>query len=372
MFKFNKQLLVLTLVAIIIMLIQPCRAYREISGLLDEAKELTHDEINALRPLFAELQLQYDYVLIKTTEGSQIDELFEQQYEATLKEFELQLNNMFPQEATTNYDTNLPSVEEIMGKPDFSLMTKEQQMEFLDMQSILQDALDEAQINLNALVARALMLESNLLKINKPKIIIFIIKALRLGYKAAARVGRAAYCTYSHIPQLNTSLHSLYEGVDCYLYTTSLIVKIQNETYNTVKTVRKNVFELAAVYKKVAQKNSLVGKIVSVILNVTKIARSILDTISTAKHVLDSVENQLPSAAQEVASCGSNFAVKIPFMIESVSNVTECILFVDNTKIEYDFMKPEDEYNKELQTVVPDIVEDAEEEEQEEDAGDTK
>lgn len=323
---------------------------------MDEAKDLSHEEINVLRPLFSEMQLQYDFVASKTPQqGAKLDEQIEQQYEVTLQEFEQQLNNMFPQEATTKYDTTLPTVEEIMGKPDFSLMTKEQQMEFLDMQSILQDTLDEAQINLNALVAKALILETNLLKLNKPKIIMLILKALKLGYKAAARVGRAAYCTYSHLPQLNTSLHSLYEGVDCYLYTTSLIVKVQHETYNTVKTVKKNVYELAAVYKKVADKNSIMGKIVSVILNVTKIARSILDTISTAKHVLDGVENQLPTAAQEVASCGSNFAVQIPFMIESVANVTECILFVDNTKIEYDFMKPEEDYNKVPQEVIPDM-----------------
>lgn len=302
-------------------------------------------------------------------EETKLDPQFDLIYEATLQDFENQLNNIFPQEATTVYDTTLPTVEEIMGKPDFNSMSKEQQMEFLDMQSILQDALDDAQYNLNELVARALSLETNLLKINKPKIITIIFRALRLGYQAAARVGRAAYCTYSHIPQLNASLHSLYEGVDCYLYTTSLIVKIQNETYNTVKTVKKNIFELAAVYKKVAEKNSLMGKIVSVILNVTKIARSILDTISTAKHVLDSVENQLPTAAKESVNCATNFAAKVPYIIESVSNVTECILFVDDTKMEYDFMKPEVVYNKETHNVIPDIVD---QEDEEEDLGDSK
>ncbi|KAM7361116.1 uncharacterized protein ACRADG_009951 [Cochliomyia hominivorax] len=355
MLEINLKILKMT---VIMLLIQPCWCYREISGLLDETKELSHDEINALRPLFEELQLQYDFVMNKlSAENSTLDPQLELQYEATLQEFEAQLNQMFPHEATTKYDTTLPTIEEIMGKPDFSLMTKEEQAEFLDIQSILQDALDEAQLNLNELVAKSLILETNLLKLNKPKIIMFILNALKLGYKAAARVGRAAYCTYSHIPQLNTSLHSLYEGVDCYLYTTSLIVKIQNETYRTVKTVKQNIFELAAVYKKVAEKNSLMGKIATIILNVTKIARNILDTIRTTKQALDKVENQLPSAVQEVVNCGSNFATKVPFMIETISNVTECILFVDNNKELYDFMKPEDEYNKNLEYVIPDIEE---------------
>lgn len=289
------------------------------------------------------MQLQYDYIISKAPQDdAKVDKQFLDLYEATIKEFHSQFADMLKEEATTVYDTTLPTVEEILGKPDFSQMTKEQELEFLDMQSLLQDTLDDAQTNINELVARALLLESNLLKLNKPKIVMFVLKVLGMGFNVAARVGRAAYCTYSHIPQLNTSLHSLYEGVDCYLYTTSLIVKIQNETYQTVMTVKKNVFELAAVYKKVNAKKTLVGKIISIILNVNKIARSILDTISTATHALDSVENQLPSAALEVVNCGSNFAVQIPFMIESVANVTECILFVDDTTNDYDFMLPED------------------------------
>lgn len=339
-------------------LAQPCPALREIYGLLDDAKELSHDEINALRPLFEELQLQYDFITSKTAEEEfKVDEKL---FETTLKEFEQQLNQMFDQEATSYYNTTLPTVEQVVGNPNINLMTKEQRMEFLDMKSILQDALDEAQLNLNDLVTRALLLETNLLKINKPKIIQLIFKALQMGYKAAARLGRASYCTYSHMPQLNTSLHFLYDGVDCYLYTTSLIAKIQHEAYQTVKTVKKNVFELAVVYKKVASKNSLMGKIVSVILNVTKIANSILNTIRMANHVLDSIENQLPSAAEGVLNCASDFIPKIPFMIKSVTNVTECILFVDNTQTDYDFMKPEEEYNGDLNNVIPDIVDEDE------------
>ena len=292
--------------------------------------------------------MQYDFVVSHTTADNTFkeDETFKQLYQATLQDFELQLNRMFPLEANTLYDATLPSLEDILGKPDLSSMSREQQMEFLDLQIILQETLDEAQINLKDLVKRALLIESNLLKINKPKIILLILKALNMGYQVAARVGRAAYCTYSHTPQLNASLHSLYEGADCYLYTTSLIVRIQNETYQTLKTVKKNIFELAAVYKKVAEKNSLMGKIVSSILSITRVAKSISETISTAKHVMDDVENHLPAAAKEVLVCSSSVALQIPHIIQTVSNVTECVLFVDEDKTEYDFMKPEAEYNK--------------------------
>lgn len=290
--------------------------------------------------------MQYDFITSQINKDTLTeDAAFKELYDATLQDFEMQLNKMFPLEANTVYDTTLPSLEDIVGKPDFASMTKEQQMEFLDLQTIIQETLDDAQISLNELAKRALLIESNLLKINKPKIILLILNALNMGYQVGARVGRAAYCTYSHIPQLNASLNTLYEGVDCYLYTTSLIVRIQNETYQTFKTVKKNIFELATVYKKVAEKNSLMGKIVSAILSVTKVAKSISETISTAKYVLDDVENHLPVAAKEVLNCGSNVAVQIPHVIQTVSNVTECILFVDDTKTDYDFMKPESEYN---------------------------
>lgn len=308
-------------------------------------------EISALRPLFEELQLQYDFVASQVSQIVPLaDDNFDQQYEATWKEFEEQFSKILPQHTITTYNTSLPTLEEIIGKPDFSLMAKEQLLEMLDLQKILQDTLDDAQISLNELAGRALKLETSLLKlrVNKQKVVTLIYKALQMGYRAAGHVGRAAYCTYSHLPQLNASLHTLYEAADCFVYTTSLMVTIQNETHQTVTIVRRNIFELAAVYKKVLTKKSLMGKIVTIIMNIKKIAGDVLKTIQTARYALDMVENQLPAAAGEATACGFNVAPQIPFVLESVSNVTECIFFKDETMEGYDFLKSEEEYNKQM------------------------
>lgn len=318
-------------------------AYNEINGLLDNNKDLTREEINALRPLFQELQLQYDQIMREADkDGTKIDGEFAKLYEATLQEFHQQFASILQEEATTVYDTTLPTVEELMGIPDFTQMTPEQVNEFMDMQGILQDTIDETQVSINDLVARALQVETNLLKLNKPKIIMAILNALGVMFNAAGRVGRAAYCTYSHVPQLNASLHHVYDGVDCYLFTTSMIVKIQNEIYDTVKVVKKTVFDLADVYKKVASKNSIMGKVVAMLLSVKKVTWSVFGALRQANHVIDEVITKLPDAAVHLVDCGTNLVENVPFVVESVANVTECIMFVDDSTKDYGFLDPED------------------------------
>ncbi|XP_061388873.1 uncharacterized protein LOC133323989 [Musca vetustissima] len=318
-------------------------AFKEIIGMLDNNHELKREEVNALRPLFEELQRQYDFIMAEfQKDGNKVDAKFGEVYEATVKDFQEQFASLMQEEATTVYDTSLPTVEEIMGKPDFTQMTPEQINEYLDLQSILQDMLDETQESLNDLVSRALQLESNLLKINKPKIIMAILNALGTMYKVAGRVGRASYCTYSHVPQLNASLHHVYDGVDCYLFTTKMIVAIQNETYDTVKVVRKTISDLASVYKKVASKNTIMGKIVSMLLNLKKILWSVGSTLRQANRVIDDIVNKMPDATVHVYDCGTTLVDRLPFVVESVANVTECILFVDDSKPDYGFLDPED------------------------------
>lgn len=311
--------------------------------MLDGNHDLKREEINALRPLFEELQRQYDFIMTESEkEGNKVDEKFTEIYEATVKDFHEQFAALMQTEASTVYDTSLPSVEELIGTPDFNQMTEEQINEFLDMQSLLQDTLDETQESLNDLVRRALEIESSLLKLNKPKIVMAVLNALGAMYNVAGRVGRAAYCTYSHVPQLNASLHHVYDGVDCYLFTTKMIVKIQNETYDTVKVVRKTISDLASVYKNVASKNSIVGKIVSMLLSLKKILWSVGSTLRQANHVIDEIVTKMPDATLHVYDCGTTFVDRIPFVVQSVANVTECIMFVDDMKNDYGFLDPED------------------------------
>ncbi|XP_013115962.2 uncharacterized protein LOC106093452 [Stomoxys calcitrans] len=314
----------------------------EMIGLLDNYKDLTGDEIKALLPLFEQLQLQYDLIMKEANkEDVKVEGEFAKIYEATIKEFDSQFASFMDEDATTVYDTSLPTVEDIMGKPDWENMTPEQRDEFLDIQSILQDTLDETKEGLNELVARAVQIEAELIKINKPKIVMGVLNGLSAIYKVASRVGRASYCTYSHMPQLNASLHQVYDGVDCYLLTTSLIVRIQNEIYDTVKVLRKTISDLAVVYKKVANKNTLMGKIVSMIMNMKKVTWSVFGALRQAHDVIGLVVTQLPETTSNIYKCGTNMLDNVPFIVETVSNVTECITFVDNSKPDYGFLDPE-------------------------------
>ncbi|XP_037952183.1 uncharacterized protein LOC119682752 [Teleopsis dalmanni] len=308
-------------------------AYKEITGILDNAKDLTPEEINALRPLFNDLQSQYDYIVSMGTDDTNMEEL----YDATFNEY---FASFFESDGETmGYDTSLPTVEELIGESTY-FSTLEEQKEMSDLQSILEDTLEEAQTSIDELVKRAITIESQLLKLNKPKIVTYIYKALGVVFKVAVRVSRAAYCTYSHIPQLNTSLHNIYDGIDCYSYTSKLILKVQTQTVNTVLTIRKNVYNLADVYRKVAGKQSLVGKITTIILNVFKILRNIREAYTTATHAMDALQNELPDAALKSVNCGKDFAATIPDTIATVTELTTCIAFVDDSKEDYDFMKP--------------------------------
>ncbi|XP_073815669.1 uncharacterized protein [Musca autumnalis] len=339
--QFGKGLFLLLVT--LICLTHSAFAFKEIVGMLDDNHDLKREEINALRPLFEELQRQYDFIIEESQkDGNKVDAKFAEIYEATIKDFHEQFASLMQEEATTVYDTSLPTVEEIMGTPDFSQMTEDQVNEFLDIQSILQDTLDETQENLKDLVRQALQVESTLLKINKPKIIMAILNALGTMYNIAGRVGRAAYCTYSHVPQLNASLHHVYEGADCYVFATKMIVKIQHETYDTVKVVRKTILDLASVYKKVASKNTIMGKIVSMLLSTKKILWSVGSTLRQANHVIGEVIEKMPEAAVHVYDCGTTFVDRVPFVVQSVANVTECIMFVDDSTNDYGFLDPED------------------------------
>ncbi|XP_075148333.1 uncharacterized protein LOC142222203 [Haematobia irritans] len=317
-------------------------AANEMLDILDSNTDLTSEEIKALRPLFNQLQMQYDEIMKQAQkEDDKIEGEFAKIYQATVKEFHEQFATLMNEDPVTVYDTTLPSIEELIGTPDFEKMTPQQMNDFLDMQSILQDTLDETQESLNDLVARALKIEASLIKINKPKIITTVLKGLAVIYGVAGRVGRASYCTYSHVPQLNASLHHIYDGVDCYLFTTSLIVKIQNEIYDTTKAVKKTIFDLADVYKKVANKNSLMGKIVSMLMSLKKITWSVFGLLRHANHVIDEVITQLPDATLHVYNCGTTLLDRVPFVVESVTNVTECIMFVDDSTNDYGFLDPE-------------------------------
>nr|XP_014089952.1 uncharacterized protein LOC106617361 [Bactrocera oleae] len=336
----------------LLLCLTPIFAYREISGMLDHTTDLTPEEINALRPLFYYLQEQYNYIVSQAPQRD-LDEddaqVQDSQHAAVQAEFEQYFAD-FQQQYTFVEDNNkvdlynktLPTVAELMGSAGIDL-TAVELAEREDIESLLQQALDEAQQQIDEIVRSSLQVESQLIKINKPKIVGYILRALRVIFKVATRGARAAYCTYSHIPQLNASLQHIYGGLDCYRYSKRLVLRIEQETVHTVSTIQENVFSLAGIYKKVAGRKSLLGKLSAVLLNLSKIVGNIKETYLVGVSALDKVTNELPNAAQGSVHCSRDFVGGVPQMVETVANLSTCIMFVDNTIVEYDFMKPENQ-----------------------------
>ncbi|XP_017860979.1 PREDICTED: uncharacterized protein LOC108612560 [Drosophila arizonae] len=328
-------------------------AHQEMSNLLaQQAKEfdLSATEVEALRPFYRELQTQHDYLYslsMQSGDGSaQVSlpkvEPLDATYAKVFDEFREQFKGYLSYKPIIEYDTKLPSLEEMVGQPSSDL-TEQELLELQDLLDILQDLVDESQLGIEQLVARATDLEINLLKLNKPKIVMAAIAGLEAMWHTWGRASQAAYCSYSHVPQFTEALHAINGGVDCYTYTMGLILKVQDETVSSVKEIKQNVKQLVSIYKKISAKKTLVGKILSGTLNVFKALRRLHDIIAVGIAGYDKINNQLPGAALQSVQCGLEFKDSIPQMVETVQNLTVCITFVDTDKPEYDFLKPENE-----------------------------
>lgn len=326
-------------------------AHQELLDLLEQQRkelELSPDEVAALRPFYLELQKQHDYLYNlqlqngdgSTKESPTPDLSFVQAFE----EFRAQFSDQMSYKPSAVYDTKLPTLEELIPRSSSSSeLSLQQQAELQDLRDIMQEVLDEAQLGIDEMVKRAIDMEINLLALNKPKIILAAIAALESMWGYWGRGSQAAYCSYSHVPQLTEVLHAINGGVDCYSYTMRLVLSIQNETVASVKEVKRCVRDLVNIYKKVIGKQSIMGKILSGTLNLLSALRRVHDIIAVGIAGYDKVNNQLPGAAQQTLQCGLQFADSIPQMLETAQNLTTCITFVDTEKPEYEFTKPEEE-----------------------------
>ncbi|EDV90293.1 GH23391 [Drosophila grimshawi] len=327
-------------------------AHRELADLLVQQQkdlDLSTAEVDALRPFYRELQAQHDYLYslqMQNGDGSalsleqpidaQLDDSYAKAFEKMRAQFIFDQNY----KPSIDYDTKLPSLEHIIGQPSGD-MTEQELQELEDLLEILQDAIDESQLGIDQLVRRAIDMEINLLKLNKPKIVTAAIAGLEVMWHYWGRASRAAYCSYSHVPQFTEALHAINGGVDCYVYTMGLIQKIQDETVESVKEIKHQVQGLVKIYKKIAAKKTLMGKILSGVLNVFSALRRVHDIIAVGIAGYDKINNQLPGAVGHTAECGLEFANSIPQMTETAHNLTVCITFVDTDKPDYDFTKPE-------------------------------
>ncbi|KAL7729252.1 hypothetical protein ACLKA6_009706 [Drosophila palustris] len=342
------------LLPLLLLLGQEAWAHQELSNLLEQQKkdfDLTAAEVDALRPLYRELQRQYDYIYsLKLQDGDGSAQLEQQltdpqmaaNYAKAFDEFRAQFAGYVSYKPSIDYDTSMPTLEELIGSPRAD-MTEQELLEWQDLQAILQDVIDEAQLGINQLVNRAIDLEIILLKLNKPKIVLAVLAGLETMWSYYGRASQAAYCSYSHVPQFTEALHAINGGVDCYTYTMGLILTIQNETVASVKEIKRNVMGLVKIYQKIAAKKTLMGKILSGTLNVFSALRRVHDIIAVGIAGYDKVNNQLPGAAQHIAQCGTDFVNSIPQMIETTRNLTTCITFVNPDKPDYEFLKPEED-----------------------------
>ncbi|KAH8359672.1 hypothetical protein KR093_008242 [Drosophila rubida] len=329
-------------------------AHQELSALLEQQRQdlnLSPAEVEALRPFYRELQAQHDYIYnlqlqsgdgSAQTEQQQADLPLDAFYVQAFDEFRAQFAGYVNYKPSSDYDTSLPTLEQLIGPPRANMSQLELQ-EWQDVQDILQDVIDEAQLGIDQLVQRALDLEVNLLALNKPKIVLAAIAGLETMWNYWGRATQAAYCSYSHVPQLTEALHAVNGGVACYTYTMGIVRTIETETVAAVKEIKRNVQSLVKIYKKIAAKQTIMGKILSGTLNVFSALRRVHDIIAVGIAGYDKVQNQLPGAAQHAAECGSTFANSIPQMLETAQNLTSCITYVRNDTREYEFLKPEED-----------------------------
>ncbi|KAH8278765.1 hypothetical protein KR018_008919 [Drosophila ironensis] len=313
--------------------------------------QLSSDEVAALRPFFRELQAQYDYLYsLQLQKGDGSDqspslnqtEGLDDGYLQAFSDFSNKFDAYLDQKPSVVYDTQLPTIEEIMGEPSPD-MSPDQRAEFEDLRDILQDVLVEAQFGIDDLVARAISLETNLLKLNKPKIVTVALAGLGYMWNYWGRGTQAAYCSYSLVPEFQVALQSINEGVDCYTRTMALVLRIQNETVAAVKEVKKNVGGLVKIYKKIAAKQTTVGKILSGTVNALSAVRRVHDIIAVAIDVYGKINDQLPDEALMSVQCGQQFVNSIPQMLETAQNLTVCITYTDPDTTGYEFTLPEEE-----------------------------
>ncbi|KAH8312237.1 hypothetical protein KR044_009944 [Drosophila immigrans] len=328
-------------------------AHQELSNLLEQQQrelDLSAAEADALRPFYRELQVQHDYIYnlqLQNGDGSAQPEQpadlpLDANYVKAFDEFRAQFAGYVNYKPSIDYDTTLPTLKQLIGEPRANMSDQELQ-EWQDLQDILQDVIDEAQLGIDQLVQRALDLEINLLALNKPKIVMAAIGGLETMWSYWGRASQAAYCSYSHVPQLTEALHAVNGGVDCYVYTMGIVRRIETETVASVKEIKRNVQSLVTIYKKIAAKQSLMGKILSGTLNVFSALRRVHDIIAVGIAGYDKINNELPEAAEHSVQCGSTFVNSIPQMLETAQNLTTCITYVRNDTREYEFLKPEDD-----------------------------
>ncbi|KAH8250894.1 hypothetical protein KR038_009847 [Drosophila bunnanda] len=342
----------LLLAGVLLLCCRSGQTFQELESLLQKQLvdlQLSNDEVKALRPLYREMQTQYDYLYslkVQQGDGSAQNEIKEPElddnYVQVFADFRREFAIYLDEKPSVDYDTKLPTVEEIMGAPSADL-TPEQRAEFEDLRDILQDVIDEAQLGIDDLVARAITLESNLLKLNKPKIVTAAIAGLGFMWGYWGLGSQAAYCSYSMVPEFRVALQAINDGVDCYSHTMALILRIQDETVTAVKEVKRNVGGLVKIYKKIAAKQTTVGKILSGTVNALSAIRRVHDIIAVGIDVYGKVNSQLPAEAQHSVKCGVRFIDSVPQMVESLQNLTTCITYVDPETVTYEFTHPEED-----------------------------
>ncbi|XP_017073580.1 uncharacterized protein LOC108109527 [Drosophila eugracilis] len=327
-------------------------AHQELENLLQQQQvdlQLSSDEVAALRPLYLEFQAQYDYLYslkLQSGDGSDQNPVEEQEldgnYLQAFEDIRTKYAIYLDEKPRFVYDTKLPTVEEIMGEPSPDL-SPDQRAEFEDLRDIIQDVIDEAQFGIDDMVERAIQLETNLLKLNKPKIVTAAIAGLGYMWNYWGRGSQAAYCSYSLVPDFQISLQAINNGVDCYSRTMALVMRIQNETVAAVKEIKSNISSLVKIYKKIAAKQTTVGKILSGTVNALSAIRRVHDIIAVGIDVYGKINNQLPGEAVQSAECGVVFVNSIPQMLETVQNLTTCITYVNPDKPDYEFTHPEED-----------------------------
>lgn len=305
---------------------------------LEEAKleNFNDDEIEILQPFTDIFQLYYDKLLASTdlSKTAKLTNNGNANDNASIFHFHEILQSIQPEateEETLNfeYDLTLPNTDNLKQVYLKNLSLEEAD----DIQAILQESINDAHEEISNLIELSNEVEVKFIKINKIKIVKFIYKMVQKVYNLGIRAGRTAYCTYSSTPAINATLQEGSHNIgSCYNYTETSIGRLRKDVKTAISDIRGNVKELIKIYKKFVNRHSLLGKILTVILNVQKVIRDIKETKSIALTTLNEVKTDGPIIAQNIKTCATtsipDFVVKLN---ATLTDLLTCITFVDDS-----------------------------------------
>ncbi|XP_055907345.1 uncharacterized protein LOC129942443 [Eupeodes corollae] len=302
-----------------------------------KAENFNEHELEILKPLINVLQLQYT----KISASKDLSRSFEIDGGVNDDQSFIELNNLLlsiqpefsndSEESKFSSNDSLPSIKNLNDSLSGVLSLNEAN----DIQDIFQEQIDEAYQTIHNLIDLCNETEDQIrrISINKIKMVKFIYKMVQKVYALGIRAGRTAYCTYSSIPVINSTLtEGNHEILSCYNYTQTSITRLRKDVRAAIKDIRSNTQELIDIYRKLTKRHSLLGKIITIFVNIRKISKDIQESSSIAIETIEEVKTDAPIIASNTNECATvSISNLVKNLNEYLTDLNTCIKFVDDS-----------------------------------------